>query len=92
MAAVAASKNPGNIYYFDPPETSKKMVKGNELQKLRNVITKLQEEIDQVELEITERQKKDAAVSQPFSGNVNSLSQVRDDDDDDHWALHQPCF
>ena len=68
-AAVAASKNPGDIFYYQPPEEMKKLVDNKTLQKLHTQNLKLQQQIDALDAEIQERERR-----QMNAANTNSRS------------------
>ncbi len=82
-AAVAASKNPGNIAYYEPPEQTKKVVKGGELQKLQKQINSIQKDIDQCKQEIldifkTETNRiKEQSLASSTANTPTNLKQVR---------------
>lgn len=78
-AAVAASKNPGVISYYQQPDEMKKIVETNELKKLQSMNLKLQRDIQAVDAEIREKEKNipgfSANAIQTAQG-VSTLSQV----------------
>lgn len=75
-AAVAASKNPGTILYYEQPHEAKAMVKDNRLQKLQNTMMGLQKEIDHVDDEMQEKKKMEIIPEVHGLENVTNLRQV----------------